>query len=84
MGAAYQGNDLYIVTEFVSKGALRSVLKNQAIPLSWQTRARVALDIACASNYPFLLNLFTKNLLAAISYKISNSGLFAFEEYYFS
>lgn len=49
MGAAYEGTDLFIVTEYVSKGALRGVLKKSDLPLSWQLRARIALDIACAS-----------------------------------
>jgi serine/threonine protein kinase len=53
MGAAYEGNDLFIITEFVSKGALRSVLKNQALHLTWQVRGRIALDIACASKLSF-------------------------------
>ena len=49
MGAATKGNDLYIITEFVHRGALRGVLKKPEISLSWQTRGRIALDIACAS-----------------------------------
>lgn len=51
MGANYNGTDLYIVTEFVQRGALRGVLKKPEIPLSWQLRGRIALDIACASMY---------------------------------
>jgi serine/threonine protein kinase len=49
MGAAYKGTDLYIVTEYVSKGALRGLLKNPEVHLSWQVRGRLALDVACAS-----------------------------------
>lgn len=62
MGAAYEGNDLYIVTEFVTKGALRSVLKNQSVALNWQVRGRIALDIACAMAYLHSKNIIFRDL----------------------
>ena len=58
MGAAYQGTDLYIVTEYVPKGALRGLIKRPEIHLSWQARGRIALDIACASKCLSFLSIF--------------------------
>merc|ERR1711982_304301 len=62
MGAAYEGTDLFIVTEYVSKGALRGVLKKSDLPLSWQLRARIALDIACAMAYLHSKNIIFRDL----------------------
>jgi len=62
MGAAYQGTDLFIVTEYVSRGALRGVLKNPEVPLSWQVRGRIALDIACAMAYLHKKNIIFRDL----------------------
>jgi hypothetical protein len=48
MGACRRGSDLYIVTEYVERGSLRGVLKNNSVDISWIKRGKIAMDVACA------------------------------------
>ncbi|KAL6076116.1 Eukaryotic translation initiation factor 2 alpha kinase 3 [Balamuthia mandrillaris] len=58
MGLCIDTDDMYIVTEFISGGNLRSKLKDQSIPMDWKLRIRVLLDVALA-----LLYLHSKGLM---------------------
>ncbi|TYZ69196.1 hypothetical protein PybrP1_004167 [[Pythium] brassicae (nom. inval.)] len=43
--------DLLIVVEYMSKGSLRSVLRNPKIELPWQERLRMSVDICSALSF---------------------------------
>jgi serine/threonine protein kinase len=79
--------NLYIVTEYMSRGSLFSVLHNPAIPLSWYIRVRMALDCASAMLYlhssnPCIVHrdLKSENLLVSGSWnvKVCDFGLTRF------
>merc|ERR1712113_743396 len=51
MGLCIETDDMYIVTEFISGGDLRSKLKDQDTEMDWTRRVSVARDVALAMNY---------------------------------
>lgn len=51
-----------IVMEYMPKGSLTAVLKAPEITLSWPTRERIALDIACGLNYLHSENIIHRDL----------------------
>jgi len=61
IGVANHTDGIYIVTEYVSKGNLRSVLKNEPT-LGWKYRIKLAHDIACAMAYLHSRNIIFRDL----------------------
>ncbi len=51
LGLCKDTTGIYIVTEFIPGGDLRSKLKDENLALSWHLRVRVAIDVAYAMNY---------------------------------
>jgi serine/threonine protein kinase len=79
--------NMYIVTEFMARGSLHSVLNDPTIPLSWYMRVRMALDCASAMLYlhssePCIVHrdLKAENLLVSDSWnvKVCDFGLTRF------
>lgn len=42
---------IFIVTEYIPGGDLRSKLKDENLPMSWHLRVKIAIDVAYAMNY---------------------------------
>jgi len=75
IGLCIETDDMYIVTEFVSGGDLRSKLKELSLDIDWPTRLAIARDIALAMNYLHSKNIMHRdlkshNLLVAEGWKI--------------
>jgi len=75
IGLCIETDDMYIVTEFVSGGDLRSKLKEPSLEIDWPTRLAIARDIALAMNYLHSKNIMHRdlkshNLLVAEGWKI--------------
>eukprot|EP01088_Endostelium_zonatum_P005733 TRINITY_DN175_c0_g1_i1.p1 TRINITY_DN175_c0_g1~~TRINITY_DN175_c0_g1_i1.p1 ORF type:complete len:367 (+),score=135.80 TRINITY_DN175_c0_g1_i1:124-1224(+) len=75
IGLCIETDDMYIVTEFVSGGDLRSKLKETTLTIDWPTRLAIARDIALAMNYLHSKNIMHRdlkshNLLVAEGWKI--------------
>ena len=79
--------NMYIVTEFMARGSLHTVLNDPTIPLSWYMRVRMALDCASAMLYlhssePCIVHrdLKAENLLVSDSWnvKVCDFGLTRF------
>jgi len=75
IGLCIETDDMYIVTEFVSGGDLRSKLKEPTLLIDWPTRLAIARDIALAMNYLHSKNIMHRdlkshNLLVAEGWKI--------------
>jgi len=75
IGLCIETDDMYIVTEFVSGGDLRSKLKEPSLDIDWPTRLAIARDIALAMNYLHSKNIMHRdlkshNLLVAEGWKI--------------
>eukprot|EP00011_Vannellida_sp_DIVA3-517-6-12_P014246 CAMPEP_0114616352 /NCGR_PEP_ID=MMETSP0168-20121206/6642_1 /TAXON_ID=95228 ORGANISM="Vannella sp., Strain DIVA3 517/6/12" /NCGR_SAMPLE_ID=MMETSP0168 /ASSEMBLY_ACC=CAM_ASM_000044 /LENGTH=326 /DNA_ID=CAMNT_0001827463 /DNA_START=158 /DNA_END=1137 /DNA_ORIENTATION=- len=51
MGLHKDGKELHIVSEYVSKGDLRCLIKKKDVEISWYHRGRIAMDIARAIAY---------------------------------
>eukprot|EP00005_Dracoamoeba_jomungandri_P000846 CAMPEP_0174250414 /NCGR_PEP_ID=MMETSP0439-20130205/593_1 /TAXON_ID=0 /ORGANISM="Stereomyxa ramosa, Strain Chinc5" /LENGTH=309 /DNA_ID=CAMNT_0015330477 /DNA_START=27 /DNA_END=956 /DNA_ORIENTATION=+ len=51
MGLCIGMDDMYIITEFITGGDLRSRLKDPSIEMGWKLRVGVLRDIALAMNY---------------------------------
>ena len=51
MGACTKFPNLAIVLEYCSNKSLWSVLQNKSVPLSWEDRKRLSLEIARGMNY---------------------------------
>eukprot|EP01089_Gocevia_fonbrunei_P004231 TRINITY_DN1424_c0_g1_i1.p1 TRINITY_DN1424_c0_g1~~TRINITY_DN1424_c0_g1_i1.p1 ORF type:complete len:427 (+),score=87.11 TRINITY_DN1424_c0_g1_i1:128-1408(+) len=75
IGLCIETDDMYIVTEFVSGGDLRSRLKDESMKMDWLVRLGIARDIALAMNYLHSKNIMHRdlkshNLLVAESWKV--------------
>lgn len=75
MGLCIETNDMFIVTEYVSGGDLRSKLKDKSVEMDWNLITRLALDIALAMNYLHAKGLMHRdlkshNLLVGENWKI--------------
>jgi serine/threonine protein kinase len=51
LGLCKDDTGIYIVTEFIPGGDLRSKLKDDSLELSWLLRVKIAIDVAYAMNY---------------------------------
>jgi len=51
MGVSRDGDNLYLMQEFISGGSLSHILGNKDVELPWRTRVRMALDTASALLY---------------------------------
>ncbi|ELR14036.1 protein kinase domain containing protein [Acanthamoeba castellanii str. Neff] len=51
MGLCIETDDMYIITEFITGGDLRSKLKDKSVEMDWKLRVEVLRDIALAMNY---------------------------------
>lgn len=51
MGLCKHNTEVFIVTEFISRGDLRSLLKDEATPLPWKLRLKMAVGAAMALTY---------------------------------
>ncbi len=51
MGLCIETDDMYIITEFIPGGDLRSKLKDKSIEMDWKLRIEILRDIALAMNY---------------------------------
>lgn len=65
MGIVRHGKDVFIITEYVAGGSLRSILKDESIPLSWARRLSFATDIALAMAYLHHRNILHRDLKSA-------------------
>jgi len=75
IGLCIETDDMYIVTEFVGGGDLRSKLKETNVVIDWPTRLGIARDIALAMNYLHSKGIMHRdlkshNLLVGESWKI--------------
>jgi LIM domain kinase 1 len=75
LGLCKDDTGIFIVTEFIPGGDLRSKLKDDSIELSWHLRVRVAIDVAYAMNYlhskkMIHRDLKSQNLLVCEDWKI--------------
>jgi LIM domain kinase 1 len=75
LGLCKDDTGIFIVTEFLPGGDLRSKLKDDSIELSWHLRVRVAIDVAYAMNYlhskkMIHRDLKSQNLLVCEDWKI--------------
>lgn len=62
MGLSKHRNDYYIVTEFISGGDLRHLLKDHSKELSWKMRVKMALDTAQALTFLHSKGLMHRDL----------------------
>jgi len=51
MGLCIETDDMYIITEFITGGDLRSKLKDKSFEMDWKLRIEILRDIALAMNY---------------------------------
>eukprot|EP01117_Protostelium_nocturnum_P007334 TRINITY_DN2624_c0_g1_i1.p1 TRINITY_DN2624_c0_g1~~TRINITY_DN2624_c0_g1_i1.p1 ORF type:complete len:1555 (-),score=571.21 TRINITY_DN2624_c0_g1_i1:63-4487(-) len=87
MGTCIRDGDLYIVTEYMEKGSLKTMLAKEKKRLNWQLVLRMALDIASGMNYlhsykPIIIHrdLKTGNILVDkdLNLKICDFGVAKF------
>eukprot|EP00794_Sanderia_malayensis_P014100 gene14100-15573_t len=62
IGIMYKNKLLHIITEFISGGTLRKLLKNKDIPLPWEQRVHFAKDIASGMAYLHNMNVIHRDL----------------------
>ncbi|ELR17849.1 protein kinase domain containing protein [Acanthamoeba castellanii str. Neff] len=75
LGLCKDDTGIYIVTEFIPGGDLRSKLKDDSLELSWLLRVKIAIDVAYAMNYlhskkMIHRDLKSQNLLVCEDWKI--------------
>jgi len=75
MGLCIGMDDMYIITEFVTGGDLRSKLKDKGIDMDWKLRVGILRDIALAMNYLHAKSIIHRdlkshNLLVAEDWKV--------------
>ena len=64
MGLCIGMDDMYIITEFINGGDLRSKLKDESIPMDWRLRMSILSDIAIAMNYLHAKGIIHRDLKA--------------------
>jgi len=62
MGLCIETDDMYIITEFISGGDLRSKLKDKTVEMDWRLRTEILRDIALAMNYLHSKNIMHRDL----------------------
>jgi len=75
MGLCIGMEDMYIITEFINGGDLRSKLKDKNIEMDWKVRIGILRDIALAMNYLHTKGIIHRdlkshNLLVADDWKV--------------
>jgi len=75
MGLCKHTSGLYIVTEYIPGGNLRKKLKDKSIEMSWELRAKIAVDVSAAMAYLHSRNVIhrdlkSQNLLVDKNWKI--------------
>jgi len=75
MGLSRNGTEVFIITEYISGGDLRKLLKDEAKDLSWLLRARLATDCAYAMTFLHSKGLIhrdlkSNNLLVTENWKV--------------
>ena len=64
MGLCIGMDDMYIITEFINGGDLRSKLKDESITMDWRLRMSILRDIAIAMNYLHAKGIIHRDLKA--------------------
>jgi len=62
MGLCIGMDDMYIITEFIKGGDLRSKLKDKSIEMDWKLRVSILKDIALAMNYLHAKDIIHRDL----------------------
>jgi len=75
MGLSRNVTDVYIITEYIGGGDLRKILKDEAIPMPWLLRSRIATDVAYAMTFLHSKGLIhrdlkSNNLLVGDNWKV--------------
>jgi len=75
MGLSRNGTEVFIITEYISGGDLRKLLKDETRELSWLLRARLATDCAYAMTFLHSKGLIhrdlkSNNLLVTENWKV--------------
>jgi len=75
IGLTDKGNEFCLVTEFISGGTLRKLLKDRSINIPWPLRVQIAVDIASAMTYLHSRKIMhrdlkSKNLLVGDNWKV--------------
>jgi serine/threonine protein kinase len=75
MGLSRNQTDVYIITEYISGGDLRKILKDETKEMSWILRAKIATDVAYAMTFLHSKGLIhrdlkSNNLLVGDNWKV--------------
>jgi len=75
MGLSRKQTDVYIITEYISGGDLRKILKDETKEMSWLLRAKIATDVAYAMTFLHSKGLIhrdlkSNNLLVGDNWKV--------------
>ncbi|KAK9497168.1 hypothetical protein O3M35_004536 [Rhynocoris fuscipes] len=62
IGVLYKDKRLHLITEYISGGTLRDVLKDMTRVLTWLDRVKLAKDIASGMNYLHSQNIIHRDL----------------------
>ena len=62
MASCLNNNNLYIITEYMSEGNLKSFLRNN-INLAWEVKLNIAIEIAQGMNYLHNLKYILSNFI---------------------
>eukprot|EP00003_Mantamonas_plastica_P001788 TRINITY_DN11291_c0_g1_i6.p1 TRINITY_DN11291_c0_g1~~TRINITY_DN11291_c0_g1_i6.p1 ORF type:complete len:150 (+),score=29.70 TRINITY_DN11291_c0_g1_i6:143-592(+) len=65
MGTSTHSSGVYIVTEYVAGGTLRSMLEQENLDLIWSQRVRMLTDICKAMNFLHSMKILHRDLTSA-------------------